>query len=186
MKKILDFFKLILLCLWAQFLRIYKVLAVILLFLLVSFLVGIFISPTLMVLMWAIGMLAVSLFLFIPRCKQTAADIYIIRKGDKYDGNCLGMSRQYRSASTLFVEWTDSDNTNHKRSFYAIDNRSKYPHSVNVYSYNNDPEQTNLGWRTLIEDIVYMLIFLPFVVLSVYLNYALIHEIIQNGINSIT
>ena len=94
--------------------------------------------------------------------------------------------RQYRSASTLFVEWTDSDNTKHKRSFYAIDNMSKYPHSVNVYSYNNDPEQTNLGWRTLIEDIVYMLIFLPFVVLSVYLNYALIHEIIQNGINSIT
>ena len=145
MKKLLDFFKLILLCLWALFLRIYKVPAVILLFLPVSFLVGIFISPTLMVLMWSLGILGVSLFLFIPRCKQTAADINIIRKGERYNGNCLGMSRQYRSASTLFVEWTDSDNTKHKRSFYAIDNRSKYPHSVNVYSYNNDPEQSGVA-----------------------------------------
>ncbi len=179
MKKIIKMF---ILALWFTFLRIRKVLAAILIFWLVSFLVGIFLSPKLMELVWCIGIFGMSLFLFLPRCKQTVGDIYIIRKGNRYNGICLGMTRPYRSASSLFVEWTDSDNMKHKRSFNATDNKSKYPHNVNVYSYNNKPKYTNLGWRTLIKDFGYVLTFLPFVILSVVMLCLLISDMIKHGI----
>ncbi|MBR1592378.1 MAG: hypothetical protein IJ666_05130 [Ruminococcus sp.] len=80
------------------------------------------------------------------------------------------------------VTWTDNNNHEHTHTFNATDNKNKYPHDVNVYAYDNIMNLTNLGWRTVVKDVGYVLLFMPFFILSVVLIIFAVKDIIKNGL----
>lgn len=183
MKKIKDFFRIVFLIFWFLLQTVFKPVIIILLFWLISFAVGFFTgSARITIVIWCLGMLVMSLILIIPRCKELISDIFIIKKGFKYVGICNGMTRPFKGASYLNVTWTDNNNHEHTHTFNATDNKNKYPHDVNVYAYDNIMNLTNLGWRTVVKDVGYVLLFMPFFILSVVLIIFAVKDIIKNGL----
>ena len=78
--------------------------------------------------------------------KRLIGDISIMIKGKRYIGTCTSKSGIKNSVHR--VEWTDSDGVKNIGLFSATTFR-KPPFRMNVYSVDNAPNKTNLGFRTL-------------------------------------
>ena len=182
MKNFKDFFRAFLLILWFLWQTVFKYVVIILIFWIVSFAAGFFTGNMKIteIACCLIG-LVISLILIIPCFGRLVSDVFIIIKGFKYVGVCNGMARPYKSSGFLSVTWTDNNNHEHTHTFKATDNKNKYPHDVNVYSYENIMNLTNLGWRTVVKDVCYVLLFMPFFVITVFMNFFVIRDIIKNG-----
>ena len=94
-------------------------------------------------------------------------DIVIIKRGNKYDGECID-GRFHGREYYLIVQWTQ-DGVQHEDSFLAVSRKKKYPYKVDVYSYNY---KTNLGVKSLLYHLIEVVYFLSILIaLVVFIIY---------------
>ncbi len=74
-------------------------------------------------------------------------DIYIIVRGKRYSGVCVGKFG-FKNGDHM-VTWSDSDNEGRMEVFPVATIR-KPPFSIPVYCVDNDPKKSNLGIRSIL------------------------------------
>lgn len=91
-------------------------------------------------------------------------DIIIIKRGNKFDGECVN-GRFHGREYYLIVQWTQ-DGVQHEDSFPAVSRMKHYPYKVDVYSYNY---KTNLGVKSLLYNLIHVIFFLSILIALVVL-----------------
>ena len=99
--------------------------------------------------------------------KGLIEDVIIIRKGNKYAGECVD-GKFYGREYYFIVQWIQDD-IQHEDRFLAISRTRKYPYRVTVYSYNH---KTNLGIKSVLYNLLYVIFFFAiltaFTILIIY------------------
>ena len=74
-------------------------------------------------------------------------DIYIIVRGKRYSGVCVGKFG-FKNGDHM-VTWSDSDNEG-RMEVFPVTTIRKPPFSIPVYCVDNDPKKSNLGIRSIL------------------------------------
>lgn len=101
---------------------------------------------------WTVSIGLVSV-LMIQQIKELIRDIRIYRNGTQCKGECIGKVRRGK-LNYLQIQW-ESDGLEHYDEWEALAKPLHVPHPMNVYVYQHS---ANLGMRTILKDLVYVLI----------------------------
>lgn len=104
---------------------------------------------------FAYGVSALAISRFISDCK-------IYRNGERYAGTCTGTRHYYRSEH-LWVEWMENGEQR-SGDFHAFRKLRRFPYPVTVYSWEG---KANLGLYSLLLDVWFLVLFLPFAVVYI-------------------
>ena len=107
---------------------------------------------------YAVGTIS-SIIVALTSFRALIEDIIIIRRGNKFEGECID-GRFYGREYYLIVQW-NQDDIQHEDRFLAVCRIKKYPYKVSVYSYNY---KTNLGITSLLYNLLYLIIFLAILI----------------------
>lgn len=93
--------------------------------------------------------------------KMIVIDVIIAKNGQKKNGKCIKYIRGNRvHFGSMLVEWKDDEGKTKHREFIALRLRFKCPYNVKVYILNNAVYLSNLGILTILNELLYFLLFL--------------------------